>query len=406
MKKNFLNYGMAVLTAITAVVFTSCSKDDDNTVPSHALKVSYTLPSDYSYSDIQDVKLIVSSSTSADTIKMTSLKDTTLTKVQGAYNLTVSGKIKGEATGTVIGTSSVSLYSDSESMVSLSKVNKSTLIFKTIHNSGSKQYYMKESYFEIVNNSDEVQYLDGIILSAPTGNANTAENAWQAAGIKDLYECGQGSVVAFPGKGTDYPLQPGQSVLIANNATNHKLAYGDDESQKEDYANCPDLSKADWEIYLDYNANDVDYDAPNLDVIFYNNKYMFAFGLGVMGRSYILAKLPAGVTPADFAADENNIQTTPNTTSTMQYLMIPSKYVLDAVDIYNPESESHFPTFLPADDAKGVKGNAAYSAQCMRRKVTKVENGRAYYQDTNNSENDFLSGQPLTPGVAPTAADK
>ena len=90
---------------------------------------------------------------------------------------------------------------------------------------------MHESYFEIVNNSDEVQYLDNLILTAPTGNQQTA-NAWQANGYEDLYACGQGSVVAFPGNGHDYPLQPGESVLIANDATNHKLAYASGRLRK------------------------------------------------------------------------------------------------------------------------------------------------------------------------------
>lgn len=265
---------------------------------------------------------------------------------------------------------------------------------------------MHESYFEIVNNSDEVQYLDNLILTAPTGNQQTA-NAWQANGYEDLYACGQGSVVAFPGNGHDYPLQPGESVLIANDATNHKLAYGEDASQAADYASCPDLSNADWEIYLDYNANDVDYDAPNLKTIFHNNQYMFAFGLGVSGRSYVLAKLPEGMTPEAYAALESSVMYEPGTSSTtMTYLVIPSKYVLDAVDIYDPETENHYPTFLPQDDATGVKGNPMYSAKCIRRKVTKIENGRPYYQDTNNSAADFLRDQPLTPGETPTSVDE
>jgi hypothetical protein len=46
-----------------------------------------------------------------------------------------------------------------------------------------------------------------------------------------------------------------------------------------------------------------------------------------------------------------------------------------------------------------------WSGKSIRRKVTKIENGRPYYQDTNNSTNDFLLDQPLKPGVTPTVAD-
>lgn len=406
MKKSFLHYATMFVAVLTIVGICSCS-DDDETVPNYQVKVSYQLPTDYTASDIWNVQVVVENATTSDTLKMDGLTDATLTLRQGDYKITVTGKIKNEATGLVIGTQQISLYANQETVVQLSKVNKSTLVFKTIHNSGSKQYYMKESYFEIVNNSDEVQYLDGVIISAPQGN-QSIQNEWQTAGIMDMYDCGQGAVVAFPGEGTDYPLLPGQSVLVANNATDHSHAYDPaaDPDEIASYAKCPDLSKADWEIYLDYNANDVDYDAPNLDVLFYNNKYMFAFGLGVTGRSYILAKLPVGMTPAEYAADSKNLQTTPGTTSTVQYLMIPSKYVLDAVDIYNPQTENHVCTFLPCDDATGVKSNEAYSGLCLRRKVEKIENGRVYYKDTNSSADDFLNGQPLTPGVTPTEVDK
>ena len=69
-----------------------------------------------------------------------------------------------EAKAYLSGSTSVDLYANTPVTVNLQKVMQSSLIFKTIHNSGSKQYYMHESYFEIVNNSDEVQYLDNLIL--------------------------------------------------------------------------------------------------------------------------------------------------------------------------------------------------------------------------------------------------
>ena len=405
MRKKFLKNGVIAMMAVCGLAFVSCSEDNDEGMKSYKLTVSYSLPSDVEASNVEELKLILGSTAKNDTLSLDA-NPKEIELPQGQYKVTVTGKVADEAKAYLSGSTSVDLYANTPVTVNLQKVMQSSLIFKTIHNSGSKQYYMHESYFEIVNNSDEVQYLDNLILTAPTGNQQTA-NAWQANGYEDLYACGQGSVVAFPGNGHDYPLQPGKSVLIANDATNHKLAYGEDTSQAADYASCPDLSNADWEIYLNYNANDVDYAAPNLKTIFHNNKYMFAFGLGVSGRSYVLAKLPEGMTPEAYAALESSVMYEPGTSSTsMSYLVIPSKYVLDAVDIYDPETENHYPTFLPQDDATGVKGNPMYSAKCIRRKVTKIENGRPYYQDTNNSAADFLRDQPLTPGETPTSVDE
>ena len=88
---------------------------------------------------------------------------------QGQYKVTVTGKVTDEAKASLSGSTSVDLYAHTPVTVNLQKIMQSTLIFKTIHNAGSKQYYMHESYFEIVNNSDEVQYLDNLILTLLPG---------------------------------------------------------------------------------------------------------------------------------------------------------------------------------------------------------------------------------------------
>ena len=399
MKKAFLKTLWALLAIVAIVPVVSCSDDDEPGIKSYEVTVNLTLPEGVDAASVQNLQLVATKGTVSDTIALNAATAEKITLAQGQYTFTVNGKVKDDATAYVVGTGTADVYADQAVTLTLQTIYQSPLVFKAIFNAGGKQYYMKDTYFEIVNNSDEVQYLDGLILSSPTGNQQKM-NAWQAAGITDLYECGQGTVVAFPGAsgGKEYPLQPGESVVVANDAANHSELAG--EGNK-----CPDLSGADWEIQIT-NSGDPSYIDKTLTVIFQSNKYMKAFGLGVFGRAYILAKLPDGMSPEAFAADPANLMTTPNSTATMQYLMIPSKYVLDAVDIWNPENETHYPTFLPKDDAQGVLGSAGYSGLCVRRKVTKIVNGRAYYQDTNNSSNDFLNNQPLTPGVKPTEVDK
>lgn len=388
---------VAALLLVGSAAFFSCNNDDDVKIKSYPMEVKFALHDGLAWNNITDAKLIVSNDKGLhDTISIKG--DTTITFVQGLYNFVVTGKVKDEAAAYVQGTAGANLFQNATVNVALSKVVRSSLIFKAIYTTGGKQGYMKDGYFEIVNNSDEVQYLDGLILSAPAGKQQN-KNAWQANGFEDLYACGQGQVLAFPGSGHDYPLQPGQSVLIANDGANHKDLAGAGN-------HCPDLSKADWEVYLSYVNGEIDYPAKNLDVIFVNNKYMKAFGLGFFGRAYVLARLPQGMTPEAFAADHSNIKKEPgNAAATMEYLVIPSKYVLDAVDIWDAQTTNHYPTFQAKDDAEGVLASKAWEGKCVRRKVTKVVNGRAYYQDTNNSANDFLNNQELKPGVTPAVAD-
>ncbi|MBR0300530.1 MAG: DUF4876 domain-containing protein, partial [Bacteroidales bacterium] len=56
---------------------------------------------------------------------------------------------------------------------------------------------------------------------------------------------------------------------------------------------------------------------------------------------------------------------------------------------------------------QGILGTGAWEGNAVRRKVAKIENGRAYYKDTNNSSKDFVSakGGTIVPAAVPTAAD-
>ena len=389
--KKFFSYAMMLAVALTSGTITSCSSDDDEKEgsKSYDLTLTFKFEGDITANDVKTLDVVLTNDKEQKTTYEVK-GDTTLSVVEGAYSITVSGKITDENFSFATGVANVELYSDKAVEIKLAKVIESPLIFKRLYINGGYEYYMKDSYFEIVNNSDEVQYLDGLILTAP--QFFSAPNAWQENGMAHLYPCGQGSVVQFPGTGKDYPIQPGQSVVVANNAANHTELGAENGGD----AVSPDLSGADWEIYLDYAAADEDYPAPNLNVIFYNNAYMFAFGLGVAGRGYVLARLPEGMTVDKFTdPDGDYVMYEPGSESTiMNYLVVPSDWVLDAVEIRASDAsdDDYIPMFLAKDDARGVKGNPMYSGLAIQRKVARTVGDRVYYQDTNNSANDFEIG--------------
>jgi putative lipoprotein len=307
----------------------------------------------------------------------------------GQYQITATGRYS--TTITFTGAATADVFDNKSAAVTLTEVNKSPLVFKEVY-STSYNYKLNDTYMEIVNNSDEVQYLDQVIIGAMTVLAKP--NPWvDASGTQlDKYPL-YGIVAAFPGTGKEHPLQPGESVVVANDAKDWSA---------DGAAN---LANADWECYVpDAGQADADYDAPNLEIV-YNLENQRRLGPGFFGGGLVLAKLPEGMTPSQFAANSDNFMTEPNKVDATQlYFMLPSEYLLDAVEMYDATESTHYHTLLARDDA-GFAAVSGFSGKSIRRKVTKVEGGRAYYQDTNNTTNDFLTEQPLTPGVHPTQAD-
>lgn len=404
----FTKFGVAVAAVLLAApAFVACNKDDE--IKSYNLQVALAPSAELMGAQITDARLYIAGTNGTDTIAVSDINTPILlTKVQGSYTATFSARLADEAQAVISGNAAIELYADQTVSINLVKALRSSLIFKTIYCTGGAQYYVLDSYVEIVNNSDEVQYLDNLILFKGQGNLK-AQSPWQEA-FPEEYACGQGAVLAFPGNGHDYPVQPGQVVVVADQAQNHKQAYDptaeDAEELSAQYAKSPDLSGADWEKY--YGNGDTDNEqVPNLKTIFQNNQYMKMWAFGVSGAAFILAKLPDGVAPEDYASDESHYSTTPGTESTMQYMLISNKYVLDAVDAYGQgvEPEENWPYFLPKDDVKGIPVSSMYEGKSIRRKVERIDNGRVYYKDTNNSSQDWKNEQDNTPRFIPTTVD-
>lgn len=308
---------------------------------------------------------------------------------------------------------------------------KGGIIFKELYYTGVPSYYFKDGFYELVNNSDEVMYLDGIIFTEiQRGYGATASTWMDSLGNipADFYPL-DGYVMQFPGNGTDYPVQPGQSVVIATQAYNHgteadttkmarKLTDADEPSP------AGDLSTADWELHLPANSN-VNYDnpdVPSLNVIWSNTTTYF-WMLSVFGNPIALAKLPEGYADAEaFVNDSTNYH---SVASGKPILCLPRNCIIDAIDIQRSGEEQIVKVFWPSEDAGYTYPTGAnasdpdyavdfdswvspsYSGKSIRRKCIMVtEAGRAYFKDTNNSTEDFiLGGQTALPRRTFTAAD-
>jgi hypothetical protein len=119
--------------------------------------------------------------------------------------------------------------------------------------------YWWASYLELYNNSDTIIYLDGKLVGswsmvwseAPPARYRCADQTRYAEDSLGLWVI---FAYMFPGSGTEHPLGPGRTVLIATDAIDHTVAA----------PNYDDLSGADFEFIGDAGLDPDNPSVPNM----------------------------------------------------------------------------------------------------------------------------------------------
>jgi hypothetical protein len=166
---------------------------------------------------------------------------------------------------------------------------------------GTTEAYFFSGYIRLYNNADTVIYLDGLIVGS--GLATQFDYPNFPCSLYLVYAMDPLGVWAnyfhqLPGKGTDYPLRPGETAVLATDAIDHRPLY-------------PiglDLRAADFEFYA--GASDVDNpEVPNaLDVgmrpaFLGHGLYWSSLGTVVwLARSFELATMDTQVIPGTAGA--------------------------------------------------------------------------------------------------------
>lgn len=109
-------------------------------------------------------------------------------------------------------------------------------------------YYFYDQFIELYNSSDEIKYLDGIIVARLSGNREgkgpgaDEHNDGDIDGVTFIYK--------FPGRPGEknYPFMPKKFLVLASDAVDHTKYV----------ASSVDLSKADWEFYNQFSPEDID----------------------------------------------------------------------------------------------------------------------------------------------------
>ena len=278
------------------------------------------------------------------------------------------------------------IFSGQDLQLQLSAAVLNALLISKIYYAGTKddmgRNYSSDSYVEIFNNSDEVQYLDGKYLGIADGSANPAyfpvtENP-DSIFLKQLCK--------FPGSGTDHPVQPGESVVIAaNSARNHT----------ESASTSVDLSGADFEVKgMEGSGNP---DVPMLPLVSNTYPSLLEFNLTTSGPNAVMI-IETTENPLDWPECFRV-----GKTSGDRWRRMHKKWVVDGVECLKKQA-----TADPDVNTKRLQNEidagyvvissvSGYTNESVDRKVAKEENGRIYLVDTNNSGADFVVCTDPTP---------
>ncbi|MFH1851325.1 MAG: DUF4876 domain-containing protein [Candidatus Neomarinimicrobiota bacterium] len=247
----------------------------------------------------------------------------------------------------------------------LTPVTLGTLVFSEIYYNGAKPgkipYYFHDQFTEIYNNTDSTLYLDSLII------ADAAYGYVSEAYIHSVH------AYMFPGSGRDYPLGPGEMIIVAQDAINHYIPIVN--------PNSVDLSGADFEYYVGAKGDVNNSAVP--DMIMLHHKYGNDFLYSVMNDAIVLLRV---ADPYAYGYDNS------------EQIMLPKSGILDAIEYRESLSEMDKKHLDATIDAGLTGGFSMYSSRSVERHIDHFKDGRAVLMDNNNSSIDFQLLDRPTPG--------
>ena len=156
--------------------------------------------------------------------------------------------------------------SDTDSDSTATDSTSSATTTSTRAEASTKRFYTRvdnDQYITIYNPSKQTLYLDSLALVTNQIDPRIIFEFAPGDNFVNSYY-GVNSIMCFPGKGKDFPVKPGQTIVIANHAIDHAKDYekylednGENLKEYEGIDQFLDLSKADfeWSPSTDKNNN-------------------------------------------------------------------------------------------------------------------------------------------------------
>lgn len=254
--------------------------------------------------------------------------------------------------------------------------------------------YLFGGFLEAYNNSDTTIYLDGVLVAKALSVSFETPSAVAPCDLLAPYSNDPGGLwstylAAFPGSGANYPLRPGENVVLAEDAIDHSVVF----------PGFIDLSMANFEFV---GSADVDNPAvPNM-VDYSLREAQFGHGMFLGASLSSVAALAGRVDPASFM----KAKLPPNG---IEYYRLPLERILDVFgtsttwfalqqppittcsQLVNAAMDRQYGFFL-------VEAPDDYLISVSRKILMTLPNGQLVLQHTRTSANDFQR-TPRTPGV-------
>jgi hypothetical protein len=229
---------------------------------------------------------------------------------------------------------------------------------------GLMAHTFADQFVDIRNDSDGLIFADGLLVGDAYGAAGEI-NPGQAVSpfASDTQHVYLANVFRVPGDGDDVPLQPGETLTLAHDGTNHKPD------------SILDLSAADFEAYIESSGNDDDWPTvANLEEVHFTGGYDWL--MPVFGPAVVIARTDVieFVDHPDFPGEK--------------LVRIPVSAVVDGVEALMDAESSAYKRLPAGVDASFAFVSDTYTGESIARR--RGEQGSIpLLVDTGSSAADF-----------------
>jgi hypothetical protein len=400
MKKNIILFGLLALTSTFTI--TSCADDDSFGVEQSQNSI---LTLSFSGDNIKEYKNLTVEIREVNTgIIVTKVIENSnaysLELPKGSYKILVNGQVvtREDETLEAAGNAVKDIVTNVEnlSIKLYPKQFSNDFIIEEVFYSGNPtpegKAYNSGRYFKLVNNTENTIYADKLIIAVSDLTAHST-NVFSPYNNNEYLPVR--AVMVLPGSGTEYPVSPGDFIVVADNAINHSTIN----------PNAYNLSNADFE-YPNTNPSlgNVDQaNVPNANVIFTTYNYNMFYLFNYSADGFAIARFPEGESSETFIANykyDYQQTTSTGTTSTKSTYKIPNSWIIDGVNNGYADKLIQLVLGSSIDAGYSTVGTSSsntdrYGKSIRRVVIGQSADGKNVYKDTNNSSNDFIkSAEP------------